>query len=111
MNYEKEIGKIAKINKDSLLLLTLSEDFKKEVIFWRKEIGIPSNGFKDDETKDIEKLYRDENKAIKVPAATEKIIKKFKLTNNFTKSIMLYLLYNKINSIPTNHGIDLAETM
>jgi hypothetical protein len=103
MDYKK----IAKINKDSLQLLTLNNNFIKEVIFWRKKIGIPKNGFKKEKTKDMEKLYKDETRALLVSKATNTILKDFKLSINYDRTIMGYLLYNKIYIAPLNHSINL----
>lgn len=107
MKTEDNIRKIAKINSDELLLLSLREDFTKAIFSLRKEIGIPKSGFKNSEG--VKKLYEDEEKALLVTEATRSILKDFNISKNYEMTIILYLLYNKLNRTPLNYSIDFKD--
>lgn len=95
--------KITKINEDKLKLLELKYDFIFLIKNWREKIGIPCKGIKNDEKDKISKIFKKEKTALLTSGAVNEIIEKFKLSPNYYKSIMNYLLYNKFSFIPSSN--------
>jgi hypothetical protein len=106
----KKIQKITRINSDKLELLLISEDFVKQIKNYRQKINIPVNGFnEDDDANKITSLYQNIDKINQIDLAINDILNKYDLPSNFEMSVRLYLLYNKLSWVPSNHSINLRD--
>lgn len=110
IDINKKIQKITKINADTLGLLSIREDFIQEIKNHRQKIGIPINGFdEDDNANEVTALYQNINKVDQINLAIDDVLNKYNLSINYEMSIRLYLLYNKLNWTPLNHSINLQD--
>jgi hypothetical protein len=100
---KKTQEKITKINEDKLKLLELKYDFIFLIKNWREKIGIPYEGFENDENGKISKIFKQEKTAFLPSEAVNEIMREFKLSPNYYKSIINYLLYDKFSLIPSSN--------
>lgn len=100
----RTIDKVAKINKDSLELLIINQDFQNEIANIRKKLGIDQGGFTSDElSRDWHKDDIETNEAqnlIQMSIELKDLLIKFELPKSFENAMSLYLLYNKIGRTP-----------
>lgn len=101
MNKQETFNKTRKINEDRLKILELNKDFLHTVKYWRKKIGIPQEGFINNQEDKVSKIFANEKTTFLPSEATNEIIFKFRLTSNYFNSIINYLFYNKFSQIPS----------
>jgi hypothetical protein len=103
MSKQETFKKIRKINEDKLKIIELNKDFLHIIQHWRRKIGIPKEGFTNNQKNKVSKIFTKEKTAFLPSEATNEIIFKFKLSPNYFNSIINYLFYNQFSQIPSSN--------
>jgi hypothetical protein len=105
MNNES-VKKISKINGDAIKLLMINSYFNEDILKLREKYGIEITS----DYLTAEDRIISIGKYGELLSSIKRVLRKYKLTDNFLSSIKQYLLTNKIISIPaSNYAIDLSD--
>jgi len=102
--------KIAKINKDAIELLLVNKNFQAEIIKIRSDFGIDLKNLTNDGAEKWLDRAVDDRTIAYFLSEVDRILKKFKLANNFKQSIINYVFNGEYISVPaSNYAIDFSS--